>query len=126
MVQDAPSADTEQLSYRMIDGQAINLPVQKNVLLDQSAVVSAIVGRDSTTGRPQVRVMLTPQGQARFAEITSQSVHKRVAVVVDGKVVEAPIIQSELNTTFIPVQGDFSETQANQMAARINAAIGRR
>jgi preprotein translocase subunit SecD len=126
MVQDAPSADSEQLAYRSVDGQNITLAVQKTVLLDQSAVQSAVVAKDSSTGRPIVRVLLTPQGRARFAEITGQSIHKRVAVVVDGKLVEAPIVQAQLTTTFIPVLGEFTEQQASHLAARINAALGKR
>lgn len=43
-----------------------------------------------------VRVTLTPEAGARFAEATARLVLRRVAIVVDGRVTAAPVLRSKI------------------------------
>ncbi len=126
LVLDAPSADSDQLEMKSPDGQAIVFNVQRVPLLDQSDVQSAAVAQDSETGQPRIQIMFTPQGRKRLAEVTRQNLHRRIAVLLDGKLCEAPIIQAELTGGAVPIQGDFTQQQAAELAARINADAGKK
>jgi preprotein translocase subunit SecD len=122
-----PGAGLEQLPFIGPDGQTAMLSVQKTPVLDLADVESASVERKETpASEPRVRVVLTPQGRERFAEFTARAIHQRIAVMVDGKVCEAPVIQAKLTAPFIPVQCNVTEEQARELAARINAAAGRK
>jgi preprotein translocase subunit SecD len=125
-VLDAPSADSEQLEMTSADGQAMVLNVQRVPLLDESYVQSAAAAQDSETGQVRIQIMLTPQGQKRLAEVTRQNLHRRIAVVVDGKLCEAPMIQAEITGGAVPIRGDFTQPQASELAARINADAGKK
>jgi preprotein translocase subunit SecD len=123
LVRNAPSSETEEMTCKSIDGQTETLAVQKTALLDLTSVESAAVTRDGRD-KPQIDIWLTPQGAARFAEETSQIVvDQQIAIVIDGTVWADPMIRAPLNLHFLPVRGDFTEKQAGELAARINAAV---
>jgi preprotein translocase subunit SecD len=125
LVTETPAGDTEQMACRSVDGQTVSLSVRKSALLDQSAVESAVVTRDGRD-RPQIDILLTPQGSARFAEATSQMSDRQIAIVIDGAVWSDPVITAPLTVKVLPVRGDFTEQQAIDLAAKINAAVRRR
>ncbi|MEZ4308098.1 MAG: hypothetical protein R3F14_08645 [Polyangiaceae bacterium] len=43
-----------------------------------------------------VRVQLTPEGGERFQRATAANIQRRLAIVVRGRVLSAPVIQSEI------------------------------
>lgn len=120
---DASTADSEQMKYKTKDGQTMTLHVQKTPLLDLTAVESAAVDNDTPTRELGIRITFTAQGRQRFAEVTKQIIHKRIAIVIDGKVYSAPIIQAEISADSVPITGDSTERQETQLAEKINAAI---
>ncbi|HEY3853138.1 MAG TPA: hypothetical protein VGO67_01950 [Verrucomicrobiae bacterium] len=71
------------------------LYVQKNVLLDETALKSAKVDKDDL-GYPRIDIVFTKAGRKLFADVTRENIHKRLAVIVDGRIVESPIIGSEI------------------------------
>ena len=123
-VENAPAADLEQMPYTSPDGQTLMLSVQKSAVLGIADVESASVAAGNAPGGdPEIRVWLTPQGRERFAEVTAQSVQQRVAVVIDGKVYAAPVIQARLTVQYLPVQVHVTDQRARELAAKINAAV---
>ncbi len=51
---------------------------------------------NSTTGQPEVVVDFTERGARAFAELTSRNVGHKIAIVADGVVVSAPVIQAAI------------------------------
>ena len=129
LVVDNPSADSEQLILRKTNketGQVSTetLNVEKKVLLDQTALKSAV----ASTGWQdywQVDFSLTPSGTGQFAEVTGQNIGKRLAIVIDGQLITAPIIQSPITGGKGQITGNFTEQEAKNLAAKINKAIAR-
>jgi preprotein translocase subunit SecD len=121
-VANGPAPAAEQMSYVSPDHQTVPITVVKRPLLDLGAVQSAAVATDSA-GKPELQITFTPAGRLRFAELTKQRIHQRIAVVIDGKIRAVPTIQAELNGAYIPVQG-LTESEASDLAAKLNAAIG--
>lgn len=127
LVVDAASDGTEQLAYKDKDGQTLMLDVQKTPVLDLNDIESAeVVTEDTPSGQPQVRIMLTPQGRERLEEVSEQAIHKRLAIVIDGKVYAAPMIQAKLTSDYIPIGDVPTEEQAKDIAGKINAAVRRK
>ncbi|MGA3285589.1 MAG: hypothetical protein ABSD57_14170 [Verrucomicrobiota bacterium] len=129
LVVETPSADSEQLILRKTNketGQVSTetLNVQKKVLLNQTALRSAVVST-SRPGYSQIDFSLTAEGKKRFAEITRQNIGKRLAIVIDGQLITAPTIQSVITSGKGQITGNFTEQEAKDLAARINKAIAR-
>ena len=101
------------------------LVVQKKVLLDQTALKSAEVITNKFDENPEIRIVLTAEGQKRFAEVTRQNIHNRLAIVIDGKLVTAPVIQSEIPSGMFQITGNYTEQEAEELAKKINDAVKR-
>jgi len=129
LVVENPSADSEQLicqSTNKDTGQVSveKLDVQKKVLLDQTALKSAVASTNGH-GYSQIDFSLTPDGTKRFAEITGQNIGKRLAIVIDGQLITAPTIQSPITGGKGQITGSLTQQEAKDLAAKINKAIVR-
>ena len=119
LVLDAPTKGAEQMVYR---NEVIY--VQKTVLLDETALVSAtVVPADTRDDRLRIEIVFTDKGKKRLATVTRQSIGKCLAIIVGGKVYSAPRIMAEISSDKIPISGSFSEREANDLAAQINEMI---
>src|SRR5438552_7749741 len=96
LVIDRPTAESEEMTITRTDAAGGTtrevLQVQRTPLLDHKAVRSASVQTSAPTGAPEIQVTFTDKGAQRFAEITRQNIGKRLAIVVDGKLLSAPVI----------------------------------
>ncbi len=127
LVVDTPTAESEPVTLitRHGDQSYTNvIHVQKTVLLDQTALTSAKAGTDSL-GHPIIDVTLTDAGKARFAEVTRQNLGKRLAIFIGGTVYQAPVIRTEIAGGKAQITGDFTKAEAQDLARKINDAIGR-
>jgi hypothetical protein len=133
LVVDAPSDDAEAMNLVFIGSAGRThqetLYVRKTVLLDQTAVKSAKVVRDNM-GKPQIDFQLTNAGRKRLAEVTRELIHKRLALVIDGRLYMAPVIQSEINSGGGNIAHnfngqEFSEQEAEALAKKLNDAAAK-
>jgi preprotein translocase subunit SecD len=99
------------------------LYVAQEVLLDHTAIQSAWLGK-SGQAYPSIEISLTDSGRKQFAEITRQHLHQRLAIVLDGKLWMAPVVQSPITEGKASVTGSFSEDEASALVEKINAANG--
>jgi SecD/SecF fusion protein len=128
LVQDSATAETEPLTivHSLTDATGATpetLNVLKKVLLDQSAVSSATVQTQAVSRAPMIEVVLTEKGRKAFADITRQSVGKRLAMVVDGKLPAAPRIETEIPGGRALITGRFSTREASELATKINDGV---
>ena len=128
LVVENPSAGSEQLICQRTNregGQVFTerLNVQKKILLDQTALKSAVASTNRQ-GYAQIDFSLTPDGTERFAKITGQNIGKRLAIVIDSQLITAPVIQSPITGGKGQITGNFTEQEAKDLAAKINKAVG--
>jgi preprotein translocase subunit SecD len=123
LVLDAPTDNTELMTNRLQRSQEI-LPVDKTVLLDDTAIQSAKFDRNRP-GYPEIEISLTDTGREQFAEITRQHLHQRIAMIVDGKIQTAPVIASEIKMGKMQITGSFSDDEGRALAEKINEAAKR-
>lgn len=76
---------------------------------------------DSNTGKPQVQLVFTGDGSAKFADITKRNVGKIVAIVLDDQVIEAPRVNEAITGGSAVITGDFTPQQAKSLSIQLNA-----
>jgi preprotein translocase subunit SecD len=85
--------------------------------------VAAVTGRDlsgaepshGADGRPTVNFTLTRDGAARFSRVTGANVGKLLAIVLDNRVYDAPVIKSQISDRG-EIEGPFSPQQVADLA----------
>ena len=93
--------------------------VQRDVFLDESHVASArVVAADS---QPTVELTLTPEGRAIFARETERHVSEHVAMLVDGRLIAAPIVRAPIASGRARLMGDLTQEEAERIARALNA-----
>jgi hypothetical protein len=106
------------------DGGAIAVRLES--LLDQTAIADVAPQRDLQTGARSVRLTMSDQGARRLQEITSQNIGRRIAIVLDGRVLIAPTIRSAIaRDVSIDLGPRATPEQAAEVFGRIHAAVYR-
>ncbi len=85
--------------------------------------VAAVTGRDlsgaepshDANGRPSVNFTLTRDGAARFGRVTAANVGKALAIVLDNRVYDAPVIQSQISDRG-EITGPFTPEKVQDLA----------
>ena len=71
---------------------------------------------DGTTNKPQIGIVFNNEGAKLFAEITKTNIGKQLAILLDGQVISAPTIQSEILGGQAQISGTFSIQEANALS----------
>lgn len=66
-------------------------------------------------GEPVIGFSLTPEGAPKFGQLTGSNVGRRLAIVLDNKVVSAPVINSQITDEGL-IEGQFTQQQAADLA----------
>jgi len=85
--------------------------------------VAAVTGRDLSgaepshdeNGRPSVNFTLTRDGAARFGRVTGANVGKLLAIVLDNRVYDAPVINSQISDRG-EITGPFTAQKVQDLA----------
>jgi protein-export membrane protein SecD len=69
---------------------------------------------------PQVLLKFDEEGTKLFAEITKRNIEKRVAIYLDGEIITAPTVQSEILNGEAVVTGNYTIQEAKDLVKRLN------
>jgi SecD/SecF fusion protein len=67
-------------------------------------------------GEPQIEFRLNSEGAQRFAKVTRENIGQRLAIILDGNLYSAPVIQSAIETGNGQITGRFTPEEAMQLA----------
>lgn len=132
MEYDTGKLDMERVSRGILPTDAIRLPVQGGRGGDSFMVVqrnAAMTGQDIADAyqsfderqKPAVAFSLNRRGSALFERITGENVGKRMAIVLDGVVHSAPVIQNRIGGGRASITGSFTIEEANDLALVLRA-----
>jgi preprotein translocase subunit SecD len=95
-------------------------PIYSKVELSGEALTNAAVSYDET-GLPAVSFDFNSAGARKFADITKSNIGKPFAIVLDGKVITAPVIRSAILGGSGVISGNFSLEEAKDLAMLLRA-----
>lgn len=82
---------------------------------------SEVVFEQQGVGKPQVSLEFNDEGKELFSEITKRNISKRVAIVIDGVIISAPTVQTQISDGRAVITGNFSIEEAKELAINLNA-----
>lgn len=89
-------------------------------ILDGSMLTDAQVGYDRNN-RPVINFSLNSEGAQIFGDFTGKSVGKRLAIVLDGKVYSAPVINERIGGGAGQISGNYTVSEANDLAIALRS-----
>lgn len=101
-----------------VEGPDLSLPVEERVyhtVLTGTALDSVVVESDNL-GRLGVTFTLNADSKDIFAEFTGSHINQYLAIVLDGKVISAPVISNAITDGSGVIQGNFTREEANELA----------
>ena len=96
------------------------LLTKKQVLLTGAAVKDATV-RIGDYNEPYVSVDFNSRGATEFARITGANVKRRLAIILDGVVRSAPVIQERIGGGKAQITGSYTAAEAHDLAIVLRA-----
>lgn len=100
---------------------AVKYPVQKRIALSGEHLVDAKAEFNQQTGQPVVSFRFDNAGTRQFAKITSDNTGKPFAIVLDGKVLSAPVIREPITGGMGQISGSFTTQEATVLSALLRA-----
>jgi SecD/SecF fusion protein len=101
------------------DGQRYK--VQRRAAMTGDRLKDARMGFDERSGQPVINFRLDNRGAKQFSDITRANVGRPFAIVLDGKVLSAPVINEHIGGGSGQISGQFTTQQANDLAALLRA-----
>jgi preprotein translocase subunit SecD len=115
--QTRPPADSE-----VLDGEGgQKYLIEKRVLVSGADLTDAQPGFDQRTSEPIVSFRFNSSGARKFAEATQANVGKPFAIVLDNKVISAPVIREPILGGSGQISGNFTVQSANDLAILLRA-----
>jgi preprotein translocase subunit SecD len=104
-------------------GRRINTPLllKNKTLLTGGYLESAQVKIGDRFAEPYVAIKFNDQGAKEFDRITGENVKKRLAIVLDGTVHSAPVIQERISGGDAQITGSFTLDEAKDLAIVLRA-----
>ena len=97
------------------------IAVRKRVDVDGGDLTDARAGTNSQSGGWGVNFKFNSNGARRFADITRANVNHRFAIVLDDKVISAPVIREPITGGSGEISGGFTAASANDLAVLLRA-----
>ena len=107
------SFGTEKLSFQ--DGTD-DVIISKRIILSGDNLVDAQPRMDNQSNQTVVSFSLDRVGAKKFAKATSSGVGKRLAIILDGKIISAPNIVEPIIGGSGQITGDFTFQSATDLA----------
>jgi preprotein translocase subunit SecD len=109
------------IGSRVVKSEKTNeiLVIKKKVIVSGDQLNNAQV--QFQDGNPEVKFSLNHLGAKRFADATSNNRGRRLAIILDGKVLSAPVINSPILGGDGVITGSFTIEEATELALMLRA-----
>ena len=122
IVVELPGVTDQQQAVEVI-GRTAQLEIQDpfgRTVLTGADLQDARLGVDRF-GRPAVDVEFTPEGAARFAQLTTLYVGQPIPHLLDGELLVAPVVQEPITSGQGQITGNFTHEEARNLAVLLKA-----
>jgi protein-export membrane protein SecD len=97
------------------------IAVRKRIDVDGADLTDARAGTSPETGDWVVNFTFNSVGARRFGDVSRANVNHRFAIVLDDKVISAPVIREAITGGRGQISGSFNATTANDLAVLLRA-----
>ena len=104
-----------------LPGQPPGIVVERHVAVAGDRLVDAQQGFSSRDNSPDINFRFDTVGAKEFGEATKDNIDKHFAIVLDGKVITAPRIDSAILTGSGEIYGNFTLQEASDLAGLLRA-----
>lgn len=123
---------TPTLEFRLFKPNAQQLLASStgsNVKLDDAFYPAELTGSylshadlqfNSQTQAPEIGITFTSEGAQIFDRITKNNIGKPLAVILDGQILSAPVIQQEISGGQAQITGSFTADEAKKLVQNLN------
>ena len=102
-------------------GGAGPIAVRKLGGIKGDQLTNAQQSNDDRSNAAVVNITFDQQGGAKFAKLTTENVGKPFAIILDGKVLSAPVIEEPILGGTARISGNFTMESANQLAIALRS-----
>jgi len=100
----------------LFDDDSDEAIVSKRIILSGDNILDAKPRMDNQTNETIVSFTLDRVGSKRFAKATTSGIGKRLAIILDGKIVSAPVIRGAIVGGSGQISGNFTFQSATDLA----------
>ncbi len=115
-----PNAVEEWQQRAEAEGAQVNAPYPDrvfNTVMTGDILRNAVATQDQF-GQWQIEFTLTGEGSDQFYEYTRQNIGRPMAIVLDGRVLSAPVIQAAIQGNGV-ITGQFTQEEAESLAIQM-------
>ncbi len=110
-------ADNEEFGIeKLISEYGEELNVSKRIVMSGENLIDAQPNFNNQSNQPTVSFTLDRLGAQKFGRATTDNVGKRLAIVLDGKIVSAPSINEPITSGSGMISGNFTFQDATDLA----------
>lgn len=99
----------------------VRLPVRRRTEVDGANLTDARPGQDSQRGQWVVNFTFDSVGARKFADVSSANVGRRFAIVLDDRVISAPVINEAIRNGRGQISGNFTPRSAQDLSVLLRA-----
>ena len=103
-------------SEKMISEVGEEVIVNKKIIMSGENLVDAQPRVDNQTNRPMVSFTLDRYGAQKFGKVTTNNIGKKLAIVLDDKIISAPVIREAITGGSGTISGNFSFQEVTDLA----------
>jgi len=101
--------------------QEPGLVVEKHVVVSGDKLTGARADTNQSTGQTVVAFTFNNVGAKEFGNATKDNIGRRFAIILDKKIIEAPVIKDAILTGSGEIEGNFTFQTANDLAVLLKA-----
>lgn len=95
--------------------------LEERIALEGKHISDARLAFNQETGEPVVNFKLDNEGARLFGDMTKRNIDRALAIVLDDRVVTAPVIRSAIQGGSGEISGSFTSASANDLALLLRA-----
>jgi len=100
----------------IVRGTEEEVSVSKRIILSGENLIDAQPRYDNLNNQPIVAFSLDRLGAQRFAQVTTKNIGKRLAIILDGEAISAPVIQDSITGGNGTISGNFTFQTATDLS----------
>jgi preprotein translocase subunit SecD len=93
--------------------------ISPEVALTNADIARTYVDR-APDGKPYVGVLFTEEGALKMARLTKSHIGEFLAIMLNGRVTNAPVIRTEITGGRATIQGNFTEEEVESIAKELS------